>query len=391
MADDIIAAALDRFEQSIEGSEENRANYYDDTKFARMADQWPDKIKKQRTQEGRPALVVNKLPAFIRAVVNESRQNKPSIKVAPVDNGADEEHAEVIGGLVRSVERNSHAEVAYDTAIDQAVTGGFGFFRVDIDYAHELSFDLEASIRRIPNALMVHWDTHSTSFDASDWEYAFISEIHTKRAFEALWPGAMQVSFEGDARDTGSAQWVTEDMIRVAEYFLRTKEKYKLVQIAIPNPETGQVETNAVREEDLLPMAMSFFQARDEQDQKISDSDEKAIIGAWLESGGVEVKNEREAERWKVTRRIISGTEVLDTDEWPGQHIPICPVWGDEIFMDGRRYFRSMIRDAKDPQQMFNFWRSASTELVALAPLGKHLHQDQTQSRHKLSTYILYM
>ena len=154
--DNIVTEALERFEQSVEGSEENRQNYHEDTKFARMADQWPDKIKKQRIQEARPVLVINKLPAFIRAVVNESRQNKPAIKVAPVDGGADEEHAEVIGGLVRSVERNSNAEVAYDTAIDHAVTGGFGFFRVEIDYAHELSFDMEARIKRIPNAAQIH-------------------------------------------------------------------------------------------------------------------------------------------------------------------------------------------------------------------------------------------
>jgi hypothetical protein len=43
-------------------------------------------------------------------------------------------------------------------------------------------------------------------------------------------------------------------------------------------------------------------------------------------------------------------------------------VWGEEVFLDGRRHFRSMVHDAKDPQRMFNFWRSASTELVALAP-----------------------
>jgi hypothetical protein len=56
--------------------------------------------------------------------------------------------------------------------------------------------------------------------------------------------------------------------------------------------------------------------------------------------------------------------------------IPICPVWGEEVFSDGKRYFRSMIRDAKDPQQMFNFWRSATTELVALAPRAPWLLQE---------------
>ena len=89
-----------------------------------------------------------------------------------------------------------------------------------------------------------------------------------------------------------------------------------------------------------------------------------------LEVTGVKVVKEREVIGHKLTRRIISGAEVLEDDPWPSELIPICPVWGEEIInpKDGRRYVRSMIRDARDPQTMFNFWRSATTELVALAP-----------------------
>ena len=48
--------------------------------------------------------------------------------------------------------------------------------------------------------------------------------------------------------------------------------------------------------------------------------------------------------------------------------IPIVPVYGEELHIDGRRRLRSLVRDAKDPQRMFNYWRTTSTELVALAP-----------------------
>ena len=148
-------------------SDDNRRNFENDIDFARMANQWPEQIKKQRELEGRPCLTINKLPSFIRSVVNESRQSKPGVKVSPVDSGADVDTAEVISGLIRSIERDSSADVAYDTAIDQAVSGGFGFFRIGIDYAHEDSFDLVAKIERVPNSLMVHWDVSSTAFDAA--------------------------------------------------------------------------------------------------------------------------------------------------------------------------------------------------------------------------------
>jgi hypothetical protein len=64
----------------------------------------------------------------------------------------------------------------------------------------------------------------------------------------------------------------------------------------------------------------------------------------------------------------MSGAEVLDTVEWAGKYIPIIPVYGEEINVEGKRHLRSMVRDAKDPQRMFNYWRTAATELVALAP-----------------------
>jgi hypothetical protein len=69
----------------------------------------------------------------------------------------------------------------------------------------------------------------------------------------------------------------------------------------------------------------------------------------------------------------MTGSEVLEKNSWPGKYIPIVPVYGDEINVQGKRYFRSLIRDARDSQMMFNFWRTASTELVALAPKAPYI------------------
>ena len=364
-SDDTVRDALDFFEESQANSEFNREDYYNDVNFARLSDQWPDAIKKQRIQEGRPHLVVNKLPMLIRSVVNESRQNKPAIQISPVDSGADEETAEVIGGLIRSVERGSSAEVAYDTAIDQAVTGGFGFFRIGIDYAHEDSFALEASIDRIPNPLMVHWDTSTTEFDASDWEYGFVSEMIKEDEYKRRWPEASMVPFDGDSRNDAEDQWIDDNSIRVAEYFRRTMHKRDLIQLAVMNPQTGQEDLQVVREDQLGDMAKQFFKAGGIDTEGMNEDE---MIRGFMEVSGVEERRRRVVDFYKVKRRIINGVEVLDEEDWPGQTIPICPVWGDEVFLDGRRHFRSMIRDAKDSQMMFNFWRSASTELVSMAP-----------------------
>jgi hypothetical protein len=366
MSDDLVKDALRKFTASQEGSDHNRDDYYSDTVFARMAEQWPDAVKKQRVQEGRPHLVINKLPSLIRSIVNEARQNRPGIKVSPVDNDADEATAEVIGGLVRSIERQSNSQIAYTTAIDNSVTGGMGFFRIDIDYVHDQTFDMEALIKRIPNALTVHYDTTSTEFDSSDWDYAFISDMLSRDEFKRRFPEASETPFESDTRDVSSDHWIsTNDEIRVAEYFKREAKTRKLLQFRYVNQQTGQFDIRNINEVDLPKIARESLLAGG----MTVDNNNDDAVNAFIEAIDAELVNDRMVEYHEVTKHLLNGVEELDdADDWPGQTIPICPVWGDEVFIDGRRHFRSLIRDVKDSQQMYNFWRSATTELVALAP-----------------------
>ena len=345
MPDDIIKGALDRFRCSQDGSAETRELALEDIKFGRLGEQWPDEIRRDRQLEGRPCLTVNRLPTFIRQVVNDARQNKPSISVHPVDGGADYDTAQVIGGLIRSIERGSNAALAYDTAIDNAASAGFGFFRVTTDYCHPESFDQEARIERVANPFSVHWDTASTAFDASDWEFAFVSDMLTKRDFKRRYPKAAAAAFE-DGLGEDLEDWTDEEKVRIAEYWLRSEEKRKIVRLS-----DGRVIRADKMDEVQEVMPGISLPLKD-----------------LLELQGVSVNGERESTFYKISRRIISGVEVLSEEEWPGSMIPICPVWGEEVVYRGKRHFRSLIRDARDPQSMMNFWRSASTELVALAP-----------------------
>ena len=103
-------------------------------------------------------------------------------------------------------------------------------------------------------------------------------------------------------------------------------------------------------------------------DQSVVDEAIYAANKDTYDALGVSVVGMRESRGFRVTQRIMTGAEILETNDWAGQYIPIVPVYGDEVNVEGRRHFRSLVRDAKDPQRMFNYWRTASTELVALAP-----------------------
>ena len=133
--DEILAEAREAFELAADAEAENRRDALDDLKFARLGEQWPAAIQRERDLDGRPCLTINRLPAFIRQVVNDARQNKPAIVVHPVDDRADPATAEVFNGLIRHIEQSSDAEVALHISFDprlrrQVLTrregGGYG-------------------------------------------------------------------------------------------------------------------------------------------------------------------------------------------------------------------------------------------------------------------------
>jgi len=124
--DDLLKEAREAWSYALERDRENRDAAEDDIRFARLEEQWSADDRQKRESTGRPCLTINRLAPIIRQVVNDSRQNKPAIRVLPQDSAADPETAEVMSGLIRNIEAASHADIAYDTAVEHAVTSGRG-------------------------------------------------------------------------------------------------------------------------------------------------------------------------------------------------------------------------------------------------------------------------
>jgi hypothetical protein len=81
----LLAEAHKRFSLAEEAESEIRSLALEDLEF-RAGKQWPDAVSQERQRDGRPCLVINRIPQFIQQVTNDQRQNRPSIKVHPVDS-----------------------------------------------------------------------------------------------------------------------------------------------------------------------------------------------------------------------------------------------------------------------------------------------------------------
>lgn len=303
----------------------------DDIRF-RAGEQWPDEVKSQRERDKRPCLTVDKLNQYVRQIVNDGRQNRPSIKVRPVDSKADVATAEVFQGIVKHIEDRSGADAAYDTSLDGAATCGFGHFRVLTEYVGDESFDQEIVIRRIRNPLAVMIDPDSQEADGSDMKYAFIIEEMSKEDFKEKYPGKYPVDFSAE-KDYGD--WFG-DHVRIAEYWHVEEEERELVQLS---------------------------------DGKILPRDKLDELKASIPDIESEIIESRMVPKRTVKYCKVSGNGFLEeVKEWPGKYIPIMTVWGNEIDIEGKVYHSGIIRPGKDPQRLYNYSRSAFAERVALTP-----------------------
>ena len=330
---DFIKSMREKFVLASDASRENRKLALDDIKFAVMGEQWDSRDVERRKLKGKPCITINKFPAHIRQVVNDARQNKPAIRFRPVDDKADTKTAEILNGLIRNIETSSNADVAYDTVINQAVSGGFGYLRVNVEYSDDDTFDREIRIDRIPNQFSVYEDPYATSTDGSDWNCCFVTERITKSEYKERFPGKECSDWEFDGQD--DYDWINDDGVWIAEYWERDEEEKEICLLS-----DGDVVDEIVYEENL-----AYYQALN-----ISKVDS------------------RTTQTHKVTQYIVSGKEVLETNAWEGKYIPIVPCYGEEVILENKRYFKSLPRDSKDAQRLLNYWRTTTTELVALAP-----------------------
>ncbi|MDE2447231.1 MAG: hypothetical protein KGO94_13735, partial [Alphaproteobacteria bacterium] len=230
--DDILKEELEAFDDAVEAEEENRARALDSLRFSRLGEQWPEKVKQDRQTSNRPMLTINHMPAFIRQVVNDARQNKPQITVKPVDGGADIHTATILKGLIKTIETQSKADIAYDTAVDFAASCGFGFMRVAIEHEHDDSFDLGLRIQPIYNPFSVYGDPNSKSADGSDWEKAFITDLMTKSAFKAKYKDAEEIDWTESGYDGMSVPWKQDDNILVAESWTREDAQREILLLS---------------------------------------------------------------------------------------------------------------------------------------------------------------
>ena len=316
---------------------------------ALAGDPWKFDERNAREDAQRPCVSFDELSQYVNQIVNEVRANPRAVQFAPTGPGTSEQVADFYADKMREIEYRSHAQLAYTSAFESAVQGGYGFVRVTSEYMPDSVDRQELVIKPVmdPNTILPNWGFQRP--DCSDMTRCFVLEKRTLQEFRAQFPKAKQVDFEAYAKDDDTRRWVTEKDILLAEDWKVTQVPVKLLLVqppaAVPPPNSYGFRP---------PQAPPPFTIREDQWQTMP--------------AGSQVIRTREALVPKVTQQLVNGVEVLSETTWPGPYIPIAGCMGRVLYLDDKgitnRLLMSAVQLALEPYMAFCFVSTSELEVI---------------------------
>lgn len=341
MTDSKFKETLERFCDYSEADRRNREDALDDLKHI-SGDQWDAAARSSRERSGRPVLTVNKLPQFINQIAGDIRMAQPAIEPVPVDEDTDPVMTEIMDGIIRSIEYQSKAASVYAWGAQCSIACGIGHWQIVTEYADDTTFDQDIRIRRIMDPLSVVWEAGAVEIDRSDASECFVSELIPEEVFKRKYKADKIPEDFPEAQgitNFNSLYWRDKDSerVRIASHYWKEPVKKKI----------------GLR-----------------MDGKVIDLD-KVPPAQWAALG---IQKAREVQTHKIMHAKMSGVDYLEEPkEWVGKHIPIVPVIGNEISVDGVIIRHGIVRFAKDPQRLYNYYRSAQAELIGTQPKAPYI------------------
>lgn len=338
----LMSEAKERFNFALSYWSEFHTAMKNDLDFIHVT-QWTQAATSKRTKEGRPMLEIDRVSTNIDSVIGDNRMNKAAAKVRPADRQATKKTADVMNGLMRAIQRNSDAEVAYETGFETVVQGGFGAWRVDKVFADDESFEQDLEVNEISDPFSVLFDPAFKKSDATDARYCFVTEKMSRDEFRVRYPGIEPVSFGGPT--VHETDWCNEDFVVVAEYWVKRPVEKRVALL------TDGTTTD-----------LDLFEKI--QDELAASGNQLAV--ATGTDGKPRVRNVKTHE---VVMYFVDGNQIIEGPTvWEGKTIPIVGCFGKKMTVHGKKRYRGLVRKAKDSQRSYNFARSSSTESMGNSP-----------------------
>lgn len=306
-------------------------------------DQWRPDLRQQRESDGRPVMQLPRIQNFVRQLHAQNRQSKPNIIVSANDSSSKED-ADIVNGIIRKIEAQCSADIAYDHASESAIKIGIGALRIYTDYSYPTSFDQDIKIEAIYDESAVLFDPAARDPLFEDSEYVFIESVMRRDQYARQIGESTKLS--NLAKIVGftssSPLAVDEEHIVILEYYRKVHKSTTIYKYS--NIITGE---NVITNE---------------------KSDDTNLV----------LVNSRTSSTCKIMHSLFDGLEFHNTTELPGTIIPVIPVLGEMQYINKVRQLKGVIRDSMDVQRVINYTASVQLEVVDLAPKVPWLVEEGT-------------
>ena len=348
--DDWLSKSKREFRASKESEQEDRNEAAEDDKFKLGGKhQWPEYAQRSRIGNGngqeRPMFTLNEVAKFANHIGNEAKQNRPQIKLVPGNEEGAKETAEVMTDLIRHIMSRGQGDYPQESAVQQAIDGGWGYMMVTANYIDDLSNVQELEVQAISNRFTVYPDPMAQTPWLEDMDYCFMSwEVHRDEL-------PAKARGEWESSQTDKELWVSE---RGSEYRRIAVKWWRGAPEKIRVASADGEEERVVTEE------------RRVSNNAVEDAQEKRKGSRRREKAGNGFITRDSVDRPVYYQRMTGNMVLEEPQKWPGKWIPIVRIVGEITTVNGVMRKKGIIRDAKDAQRIVNYEYTSAVEDIAL-------------------------
>jgi len=296
---------------------------------------------------------------FLNRIQAEWNQNRVGVEFKPGDDlRTSDKDAELLNGIHRADFRvRGNGKKSIDNAVLEVMNCGYGCFELGeafIDTGDSKNELQRIEWRSLFNASStVYWHEAAQMIDKSDAKRCTKLKRFTKKSFIAEFPDLTPVSAHDPIRLDYESNLLNrqDDAVWVAT-------RYEVIDAE----ETVFVYHNLVTTE------VETFS--EEKHEEIKNDLKKVEF--------LEFARERKIIRRRIEKSVFTGDAFIETPRRiSGEYIPIIPVYGHRIYVNGNEWYKGFVRDLKDASRLLNQQLSQLSENAAGTGADKPIFDPQ--------------
>lgn len=342
--------------------------------------QWTTPERDEYQKDGRTMLTFNMIPRYITNLAAEFGRNVPDVEVRSEHfKEVDQTQIDVATNLLRNISFDSRNDIVYQTAAQNAWTGGYGAFRIIVERERAGSFNFVVRYRPIYDPTTCFWDPMARLVDKSDGNYAGIAFPMSKSEFKNKYPGIPIPSATPLINEQQEFVWVTDEQLTIVDYWERVPVQRKFALLSdnsvVDGDEAEAIVRKRNREINALKKEFPNSQVEPLTIEKIEMHDDFKIM----------------------FYRAIKD-KILESSEWDGRFLPIIFMGGQIKWVNGKERTYGLVHWMRDAQRAYNYARNEYLYRLKLTRYEKFLvtkenianNEEAWQNVYKAKSALIY-